>query len=208
MYGQEYVATTWVDGQHEHDHPRHGGDDRDWRHLQEPQVPRQQSDSKPSTASSPIRCGIRTGSRKRTTTPTNWAASHRGPGFPGAQSADWGWAQHILASLNGTGRAAIVLDTGAASRGSGNANKNKERAIRQWFVEQDLIEGVIYLPENLFYNTNSPGILLFLNKAKPKYRKGRLFLVNASQVVEKGDPKNFIPAGRRRTDRAGLQRVA
>lgn len=124
----------------------------------------------------------------------------QGAGFPGAQSADWGWAQHILASLNGTGRAVIVLDTGAASRGSGNANKNKEKAIRQWFVEQDLIEGVIYLPENLFYNTSAPGILLFLNRSKPKDRRGKLFLVNASQEVEKGDPKNFIPA-------AGVERI-
>jgi type I restriction enzyme M protein len=125
----------------------------------------------------------------------------QGAGFPGAQSADWGWAQHILASLNANGRGAIVLDTGAASRGSGSANKNKEKAVRQWLVEQDLIEGVIYLPENLFYNTSAPGILLFLNKNKPKDRRSKLFLVNASQVVEKGDPKNFIP-------RAGIERIA
>jgi type I restriction enzyme M protein len=125
----------------------------------------------------------------------------QGAGFPGAQSADWGWAQHILASLGKDGRAAIVLDTGAASRGSGNANKNKEKEVRKYFVEQDLIEGVIYLPENLFYNTSAPGILLFLSKSKPKDRRGKLFLVNASQVVEKGDPKNFIPA-------AGIERIA
>jgi type I restriction enzyme M protein len=114
-------------------------------------------------------------------------------GFPGAQSADWGWAQHILASLNAKSRAAIVLDTGAATRGSGSANKKKEKTVRQWFVENDFIEGVIYLPENLFYNTNAPGILLFLNKAKPADRKGAMILINASQVVEKGDPKNLIP---------------
>ena len=125
----------------------------------------------------------------------------QGAGFPGAQSADWGWAQHVLASLRGNGRAAIVLDTGAASRGSGNANKNKEKGVRQWFVEQDLIEGVIYLPENLFYNTSAAGILLFLDRNKPKDRRGKLFLVNASEVVEKGDPKNFIPA-------AGIERIA
>jgi type I restriction enzyme M protein len=117
----------------------------------------------------------------------------QGAGFPGAQSADWGWAQHILASLNAKGRAAIVLDTGAASRGSGNANKNKEKTVRQWFVEQDLVEGVIYLPENLFYNTSAPGILLFLNKAKSANRKQSMILINASHVMEKGDPKNFIP---------------
>lgn len=125
----------------------------------------------------------------------------QGAGFPGGQSADWGWAQHILASLDKNGRAAIVLDTGAASRGSGNANKNKEKSVRQWFVQQDLVDGVIYLPENLFYNTSAPGILLFLNKAKPKDRMGKLFLINASLVVEKGDPKNFIPA-------VGIERIA
>jgi len=47
--------------------------------------------------------------------------------------------------------------------------------------------------ENLFYNTTAPGIVLFLNKAKPKERKGKVFLVNASQVFAKGEPKNFIP---------------
>ncbi|MDR4485641.1 MAG: N-6 DNA methylase, partial [Nitrospirales bacterium] len=91
------------------------------------------------------------------------------------------------------GRAAIVLDTGAAARGSGNANINKEKDVRRWFVEQDLIEGVIYLPENLFYNTTAPGIILFLNKAKAKERKGKLFLLNASNEFAKGDPKNYLP---------------
>ena len=116
----------------------------------------------------------------------------QGAGFPGKQSGDWGWVQHMAASLNETGRAAIVLDTGAASRGSGNAGKNKEKEVRKWFVENDLIESVVYLPENLFYNTPAPGILLFLNKAKPKKQKDKLFLVNASQVFAKGDPKNYI----------------
>jgi type I restriction enzyme M protein len=40
----------------------------------------------------------------------------RGAGYPGCK-ADWGWLQHILASLKPTGRAAVVLDTGAVSRG-------------------------------------------------------------------------------------------
>ncbi len=115
-----------------------------------------------------------------------------GAGFPG-NKADWGWVQHILASLDVRGRAAIVLDTGAASRGSGNANTNKEKDVRRWFVEQDLIEGVIYLPENLFYNTTAPGIILFLNKAKTKERKGKLFLLNAATEFAKGDPKNYLP---------------
>ena len=95
--------------------------------------------------------------------------------------------------MSETGRAAIVLDTGAASRGSGNRGRNKERSVRAWFVENDLIEGVIYLPENLFYNTPAPGIILLLNKTKPVDRENKLILVNASQVFAKGDPKNYIP---------------
>ena len=122
-------------------------------------------------------------------------------GFPGKSSADWGWVQHIAASLNGTGRAAVVLDTGAASRGSGNAGTSKEKDVRKYFVEQDWIEGVIYLPENLFYNTSAPGILLFLNRAKPQAQQDKLLLINASLVFEKGDPKNFIPE-------AGIERIA
>jgi type I restriction enzyme M protein len=124
----------------------------------------------------------------------------KGAGYPGSK-ADWGWAQHILASLNNKGRAAIVLDTGAASRGSGNAMTNKEKEVRKWFVENDLIEGVIYLPENLFYNTGAPGIVLFLNKAKPKDRKNKLFLLNASKEFAKGDPKNYIT-------QTGIERIA
>jgi len=116
----------------------------------------------------------------------------KGAGYPGGK-ADWGWVQHILASLKPEGRAAVVLDTGAASRGSGNANTNKEKDVRKWFVEQDLIEGVIYLPENLFYNTTAPGIIIALNKAKPKDRRSKLFLLNASREFVKGDPKNYIP---------------
>lgn len=116
----------------------------------------------------------------------------KGAGYPG-NKADWGWMQHILASLKPTGRAAVVLDTGAASRGSGNANTNKEKDVRKWFVEQDFIEGVIYLPENLFYNTTAPGIILVLNRAKPKSRTGKMLLLNASGDFVKGDPKNYIP---------------
>jgi len=52
---------------------------------------------------------------------------------------------------------------------------------------------ICYLPENLFYNTPAPGIVLFMNKAKPKKRQGKVLLVNASQIFEKSDPKNYIP---------------
>ncbi|MDR2409617.1 MAG: type I restriction-modification system subunit M, partial [Bacteroidales bacterium] len=104
---------------------------------------------------------------------------------------DWGWVQYIYSSLKESGRAAVVLDTGAASRGSGNQGNNKEKDCRKWFVDNDLIEGVIYLPENLFYNTSAPGIIIFLNRAKE--HKDKIFLLHAGKEFEKGDPKNYIP---------------
>lgn len=110
-----------------------------------------------------------------------------------SSSADWAWMLHILRSLNDSGRAAVVLDTGAVSRGSGSGNRNKEKEMRKWFVDHDLIEGVLYLPENLFYNTTAPGVVIFLSKNKPIERRNKLFLLNASRSFEKGDPKNYIP---------------
>ncbi len=114
-------------------------------------------------------------------------------GFAPKQSADWAWLQHIHASLKKEGRAAVVLDTGAAGRGSGGAGDNKEKTIRRWFLEQDLLEAVILLPENLFYNTTAAGIIAVLNCAKPKDRKGRVLMINANAEFEKGRPKNFLP---------------
>jgi type I restriction enzyme M protein len=113
----------------------------------------------------------------------------RFPKNPGG-NADWAWMQHILASMKDNGKAAIVLDTGATSRGSGNKNTNKEKDARQHFIDNDFIEGVIYLPENLFYNTTAPGIVIFLNKAKK--HKDKVFMINASKEFAKGDPKNYI----------------
>jgi type I restriction enzyme M protein len=111
-------------------------------------------------------------------------------GTPPSSSADWGSLQHMLASLNERGKMAVVLDTGAVSRGSGNQGSNRERDIRKAFVERDLIEAVILLPENLFYNTTAPGIILVVNRAKP--RRGEILLINASQQFAKGRPKNYL----------------
>jgi|PersoiStandDraft_1058852.scaffolds.fasta_scaffold10893_2 type I restriction enzyme M protein len=122
-------------------------------------------------------------------------------GFAPASSADWAWLQHVLASLADDGRAAVVLDTGAASRGSGNEGGNKERLIRRWFVEHDLVEAVIQLPENLFYNTPASGLIFLLNRRKPAERSGKILFANASGEFQKGRPKNFLPD-------AAIERIA
>jgi len=84
----------------------------------------------------------------------------------------------------------VVLDTGAVSRGSGSTGSNRERDIRKRFVDQDLIEAVIQLPENLFYNTSAPGVIMVANRAKR--HPGEILLINASKQFEKGRPKNHL----------------
>ena len=114
---------------------------------------------------------------------------------------DWAWLQHTVAALKKGGRAAVVLDTGAATRGSGSKNEDRERNIRRWFVERDLVDGVILLPNNLFYNTTAAGIIIVLRQDKPKDRRGKIVLVNASREFRKGTPKNYL------TDE-GIKRIA
>ena len=112
-------------------------------------------------------------------------------GYPPSSSADWGWIQHMFASLTDGGKMAVVLDTGAVSRGSGNVGRNRERDIRREFVEGDLVEAVILMPDNLFYNTTAPGIILVINKDKRE--KEEILLINASGLFAKGRPKNYLP---------------
>lgn len=112
------------------------------------------------------------------------------PLIPPSSSADWGWVQHMLASVGPKGRLAVVLDTGAVSRGSGNTGSNKERDIRKHFVENDLIEAVVLFKENMFYNTTAPGIVLVANRTKR--HPGEILLINASRLFSKGRPKNYL----------------
>ncbi len=105
---------------------------------------------------------------------------------------DWAWLQQTLASMGDRGRAAVVLDTGAVTRGSGSKNEDRERNIRRWFVDHDLIEGVILLPDNLFYNTTAPGVIIVLNKKTPRERENLIVLVNASSRFGKRRSKNYL----------------
>lgn len=116
-------------------------------------------------------------------------------GHPPTSSADWGWIQVMMNGLKPGGRLAVVLDTGAASRGSGNKGKNKERDIRKAYVDADMIEAVILLPENLFFNTSAPGIIMVMRRVTDDTHREHaeeILLVNASNLKEKGNPKNFM----------------
>ena len=107
-------------------------------------------------------------------------------GLPPRSSIDWAWLEHIYASLNKKGRAAVVFSLGTLFRG------HREREIRRGFVEADIIECIIQLPEKLFYSTNSASAVIILNRDKPLERKGQILLINASSFTEKGKRKNEL----------------
>ena len=110
-------------------------------------------------------------------------------GYPGIR-ADWGWVQHILASLKATGRAAVILGTGSASRGSGGDRDALERIVREKFIDLDLLEVVVLLPENLFYNTQNAGVIYFLNRRKLHPRE--VLMVDLTEQYHRGRAKNTL----------------
>jgi type I restriction enzyme M protein len=69
----------------------------------------------------------------------------------------------MLASLKSDGKASVVLDTGAVSRGSGNKNKDKERDVRKAVVEKDWIEAVILLQTICFITPLLQEIIIIFN---------------------------------------------
>jgi len=99
-------------------------------------------------------------------------------GSPPRSSADWGWIQHMLASLKPTGRMAIILDRATLSR------TGAEEMVRRAIIEDDLIECVIALPAGVFYGAG-PGCLILFNKDKPKERKARILFICSEKGFEK-----------------------
>lgn len=84
--------------------------------------------------------------------------------------------QHIIKSLNDTGKAAIVVPTGFLTAGSGIPLK-----IRQHMVDNHMLQGVISMPSNIFANTGTNVSVLFLEKQ----HKGNVILMDASKLGTK-----------------------
>lgn len=100
--------------------------------------------------------------------------------------SDWCWVQHMLTTLEEGGRAGIVLDNGALFRGG------KEGKIRKAIVKENLIEGIIALPDKLFYKGSGPGCLIIFNKKKPDNLEDKIFFIHAGNEFEEGKAINYL----------------
>ena len=98
-------------------------------------------------------------------------------GIPPSGNANFAWMQHMIHHLSPTGRIGLVLANGALSSQSGG-----EGVIRQKIVEDDLVEGIIALPSQLFYSTGIPVSLWFLSRNKKQ--NGKVLFIDARNMGE------------------------
>ena len=97
-------------------------------------------------------------------------------GTPPSGNANYGWMMHMLYHLSPKGVMATVLANGSLS-----SNTSGEGEIRERLVEEDLIECIVALPKQLFYNTGIPACLWFLRREKTNNSKEVLF-IDASEM--------------------------
>lgn len=130
--------------------------------------------------------------------------SRWGAGLPGGDDAQLIFMQSAIDKLDDNGRAAIIengspLFTGGTSSG--------ESQIRRYILESDLLEAIIALPTDLFYNTGIATYVWILSKNKRGERRGKVQLIDATSICHKlrkplGNKKNeFTPDDRVRITR-------
>jgi type I restriction enzyme M protein len=116
-------------------------------------------------------------------------------GTPPQGRADYAFWQHILCSLAPkTGRCAILFPHGVLFR-------QEETEMRRKLIEADLIECVLGLGPNLFYNSPMEACIVICRTSKPKARKGKILLINAVNEVTRERAQSFL------TD-AHIERIA
>ena len=97
-------------------------------------------------------------------------------GTPPNGNANYGWILHMLYHLAPKGVMATVLSNGSLS-----SNTSGEGDIRRRLVEDDLVECIVALPKQLFYNTGIPACIWFLRREKSNHSKEVLF-IDASEM--------------------------
>ena len=105
-------------------------------------------------------------------------------GVPPKSRGDYAFILHMIASMAATdGRVGVVVPHGVLFRGS------SEGKIRQKLIEENLLEGVVGLPANLFFGTGIPAALLFFNQVK---NDNKVFFIDASRDYEEGKNQNRL----------------
>lgn len=102
-------------------------------------------------------------------------------GVPPEGNANFAWVQHFIYHLAPTGSAGFVLSNGSLSSNTGG-----EGEIRRAIVEADLVDCIVMLPTQLFFNTGIPACLWLLSRRKNgnrnRERRGEVLFIDASEL--------------------------
>lgn len=117
-----------------------------------------------------------------------------GAGLPAKSDGALLFVQHMVSKLKEDGKGAIILNGSPLFTGKAGSGESE---IRRWLLEEDLLEGVIGLPTQLFYNTGISTYIFIISKAKEERRKGKVQLLDATGYGVKlrkslGDKRNEI----------------
>ncbi len=104
-------------------------------------------------------------------------------GTPPAGNANYAWIQHMIHHLAPNGKIGLVLANGALS-----SQTSGEGEIRKKIIEDDLIEGIVALPTQLFYSVTIPVTLWFITKNKKQ--KGKTLFIDARKMGYMVDRKH------------------
>ena len=109
-------------------------------------------------------------------------------GTPPQGRADYAFFQHILKSLDPqTGRCAILFPHGVLFR-------NEEEAMRRALIDRDLVECVLGLGPNLFYNSPMEACVIVCRTRKEPDRRGKVLLIDAVREVARERAQSFLTA--------------
>ncbi len=120
-----------------------------------------------------------------------------GAGLPSMSDGSFLFLMQLMSKMKSEGsRLAIVFNGSPLFSGSPSKTKN-ESSIRQWVIENDLLEAIIALPNQLFYNTGISTYIWIISNNKPNQRKGKVQLINAVDFFKKmskslGDKRNEL----------------
>ncbi|MEK4439110.1 type I restriction-modification system subunit M [Paenibacillus sp. FSL K6-2862] len=107
-------------------------------------------------------------------------------GVPPQGRADYAFLQHIIKSLNEkTGRCAILFPHGVLFR-------NEERAMRENLVRNDMLECIIGLGPNLFYNSTMEACIVICRMNKRTERRGKILFINAIKEFDRKSAQSFL----------------
>jgi type I restriction enzyme M protein len=108
-------------------------------------------------------------------------------GIPPKSKGDWAFISHMLATaLEGNGRVGVVVPHGVLFRGG------QEGKIREAVIRENLLDGVIGLPANLFYGTGIPAALMIFDKSRKPNGKGKVLFIDASREFEQNTNQNKL----------------